>query len=291
MDGADSTGSANSAWRYSGDTVDVALLAFGYKAGLDPNALHREIEVVADIPFESERKFAARLYRDHRDRDAGRLHVAVKGAAETVLGLCETMLTAQGNEPVDRAQMEARAEHLAEDGYRVIAVAAATLEANDSDLDDLAQGFDEARLPPLTFLGLTGMIDPLRPEAKAAIETCRTAGVTVSMITGDHPATALTIARELGIAERKDELVVGRDLPDTESGDDPTFVEHVKDVHVFARVSPCKSCTSCRPCASWVTSSPSPATASTMHLPCAPPTSAWPWAPAPTWPRTPPPSS
>ncbi|MFC1463641.1 MAG: cation-translocating P-type ATPase [Candidatus Brachytrichaceae bacterium NZ_4S206] len=225
--------SEDGAWQHAGDTVDVALLALAFKAGLDPNALRRQIEIVAEIPFESERKFAARLYRD----PDGYLNVALKGAAETVLSFCRHALTARGVEPVDRAVVEAWADRLAEDGYRAIAVAGATLDETAAT-DLLAQGFDASRMPPLTFLGLVGMIDPLRPEAKAAVETCRAAGVAVAMITGDHPATALTIARELGIAERRDELVVGRDLPAVQSGEDPTFVERVKDARVFARVSP-----------------------------------------------------
>ncbi len=221
------------AWQHAGDTVDVALLALAFKAGLDPNAVRRQIEIVAEIPFESEHKFAARLYRDAN----GRLGVALKGAAETVLGFCQHALTRRGLEPIDRAAIEAQADRLAQDGYRAIAVAGAMCDG--AIAAGLAtQGLDASRIPPLTFLGLVGMIDPLRPDAKAAVETCRAAGVTVAMITGDHPATALAIARELGIAERRDELVVGNDLPAAQTGEDPAFIERIKDARVFARVSP-----------------------------------------------------
>jgi magnesium-transporting ATPase (P-type) len=96
----------------------------------------------------------------------------------------------------------------------------------------------EDDLPSLTLLGLIGMIDPLRPEAKQAVDTCRAAGVEVAMITGDHPATALAIARDLGIAQTRDDVVVGRDLPDTDSPHDPAFADQVRDKRVFARVSP-----------------------------------------------------
>jgi len=226
--------SEDGSWQRAGDTVDVALLALAFKVGLDLNGLRRGIEGVAEIPFESERKFAACLYRDRED---GRLHVALKGAAETVLGFCHHALTTRGIEPIDRVTVETWAEWLAGDGYRAIAVAGTTLD-EAAEADVLVKGFAEANLPPLVFLGLIGMIDPLRPEAKVAVETSRMAGVAVAMITGDHPATALAIARELGIAEREDELVVGRNLPTVESGEDPAFVERIKDVRVFARVSP-----------------------------------------------------
>lgn len=215
-------------WVYSGDSVDVALLALAYKAGLEPDALRRTTNFVAEIPFESERKFAAKAYQS-----AGRMHVAVKGAVETVLTFCETALTGEGASTIDRAAIETAAHHLAAEGYRVIAVARGELNGSIK-----AATFDESQLPPLTLLGLIGMIDPLRPEAKAAVDTCRQAGVGVVMITGDHPATALAIAGELGIAGSPDDLLVGRDLPQVDSGNDPTFVDRVKDAHVFARVTP-----------------------------------------------------
>ncbi|MFN3334382.1 MAG: HAD-IC family P-type ATPase, partial [Caldilinea sp.] len=97
---------------------------------------------------------------------------------------------------------------------------------------------EETLLPPLTLLGLAGLIDPLRPEVKPAVERCIQAGIQVAMITGDHPATALAIARELGIASSEQEIVTGQMLAELGSAETPAFVEKVKGARVFARVAP-----------------------------------------------------
>lgn len=217
---------AGEEWQHAGDAVDVAFLALGYKAGLDVPWLRRGTEILSSIPFESERQYAAVAYAED-----GRGRVAVKGAAERVLPFCRTMQGPRGPQPLDSEAITAAAEGLAADGYRVIAVAEGALGGAPAELD-------EDNLPPLTLLGLVGMIDPLRPEAGAAVATCRRAGVEVAMVTGDHPATALAIARELGIADGPDDLVVGRDLSAAERGDEPAFAERVRGKHVFARVTP-----------------------------------------------------
>ncbi|RIK39847.1 MAG: ATPase [Chloroflexi bacterium] len=214
-------------WRHSGDAVDVALLALAYKFGLDPKTLANAVEIDSEIPFESERKYAAKRYRSP---DSDHAIVAMKGAVETVLSFCRNGASGQHEESL--AGAEQRAEALAASGYRVLAVASG--ESTDGEDGELT----EETLPPMHFLGLVAMIDPLRPEAKEAVDTCRRAGVTVSMITGDHPATALAIARDLGIAESAEDLAVGHTLPQTESGAEPTFVRAVEGVRVFARVTP-----------------------------------------------------
>jgi magnesium-transporting ATPase (P-type) len=127
-----------------------------------------------------------------------------------------------------------QANQLAAEGYRVIAVAHGTAGGAPAS----EHGMQESDLPRLTLLGLIGMIDPLRPEAKQAVDTCRAAGVDVAMVTGDHPATALAIARDLGIARTDDDVVVGRELPETDTPHDPAFADRVRNKRVFARVSP-----------------------------------------------------
>lgn len=214
-------------WKASGDAVDVALLAFGYKAGYDPGQLQREVEILHEIPFESERQYAAVLYRED-----GQDQVAVKGAMEKILSFCTTAQTAQGVVELDPDFIEQEANRMAEEGYRVLAV------AQGETTSSTEQQLDESELPEMTLLGLVGMIDPLRPEVKTAVETCKKAGVEVAMVTGDHPATALTIARELGIAASRNDLAIGRDLPDGEQEDAPAFLDAVKRARVFARVSP-----------------------------------------------------
>ncbi len=214
-------------WNASGDAVDVALLAFGYKAGYDPDDLRRETEILHDIPFESQRQYAAVLYCEN-----GQAQVAIKGATEKILSFCQQAQTAQGVAELDAEAIEQEATRLAKEGYRVLAVARGTAHSTDQNQ------LDEADLPPLTLLGLVGMIDPLRPEVKEAVETCKRAGVEVAMVTGDHPATAMTIARELGIAESHHDLAIGRDLPDGEHEDATAFATAVRRARVFARVSP-----------------------------------------------------
>lgn len=214
------------AWQHSGDAVDVAFLALGYKAGLDVPTLRQATPALGAIPFESERQYAAVAFEQD-----GQVMVAVKGATERVLSFCDAMQGPDGPLPLTPEAITATADHLAARGYRVIAVARGRYAGHPADLD-------EHHLKGLTLLGLVGMIDPLRAEAREAVAECRAAGVQVAMVTGDHPATALAIARDLGIASEPDDVVVGRDLPHVESGAEPAFLERTRGVHVFARVTP-----------------------------------------------------
>jgi P-type Ca2+ transporter type 2C len=215
-------------WVHAGDAMDVALLAFGYKLELDPEQVRNEHPVLGEIPFESERRYAATFYRGN-----GNVAVAVKGAAERVFPLCQEMRTIGGTEPVDQERLEADAVRLAEEGYRVLAVASGTLENGLVSKDP-----SEEDLPPLTLLGLVGFIDPLRPEARDAVAACRKAGLEVMMITGDHPATAAAISRDLGIADEDSDIITGDELEGWGETDDPSYIEAVRSHHVFARVSP-----------------------------------------------------
>ena len=214
------------AWQHSGDAVDVAFLALGYKAGLDVPTLRQATPALGAIPFESERQYAAVAFEQD-----GQVMVAVKGATERVLSFCDAMQGPDGPLLLTPEAITATADHLAARGYRVIAVARGRYAGHPAALD-------EHHLKGLTLLGLVGMIDPLRAEAREAVAECRAAGVQVAMVTGDHPATALAIARDLGIASEPDDVVVGRDLPHVESGAEPAFLERTRGVHVFARVTP-----------------------------------------------------
>lgn len=215
-------------WESSGDAIDVALLALGRKLGLDPDDLRRRHETVAEIPFESDRRFAARAVRLD-----GRPVLIVKGAFETVISFCATAEKAGGPEAPDRDELGRLALGLAGEGYRVLAVATATLTPGED-----GSGLDESRLTGLNLLGFLGFIDPLRPEVKAAVDEARRAGIKVIMITGDHPATALAIARELGIAGSEADVVTGRELAETGDCCVPEFFEKLKGATVLARVSP-----------------------------------------------------
>ncbi len=214
-------------WTHSGDAMDVALLALGYKMGLDPATVRERYPAVAAIPFESERRYAATL-----NRTDGGAELIVKGAVETVLSFCTHMVTAAGLVPLDREAIQQRAQELAEEGHRVLALAAAPRPAHVPD------ALQESMLAGLALQALVGFMDPVRPEVPAAVRTAREAGIRVAMITGDHPATAFAVAHGLGIAESKDQVVTGRTLAEIGDVHVPEFYERVKRSSVFARVSP-----------------------------------------------------
>jgi Ca2+-transporting ATPase len=147
--------------------------------------------------------------------------VFTKGAPERVVEAC--------GPGVDRAAVLAEADAMAAEGLRVLAVATRTLPAVPADVSPATVEAD------LTLLGLVGLIDPPRAEAAEAVRLCRTAGIRAVMITGDHPATAVAIARKLGIAGEGDTALTGREL---DALGDEAFAEHVRHVRVYARVAP-----------------------------------------------------
>jgi magnesium-transporting ATPase (P-type) len=203
-------------WAWHGDPTDVALLTMAYKLGWrkeDTEELHPQIN---DIPFEPERQFAATFNR-HGDK----LRVHVKGAPERVLEML-----ADGQ---DKERLLVMAREMAQNGYRVLAVADGPAPA------DL--GATDAPPTPaeLTCTGLVGMIDPLRPEVREAVAEAREAGVATVMVTGDHPLTALAISRDLGLASSADEVITGADLIAATPESLPDLIARTK---VFARVAP-----------------------------------------------------
>lgn len=202
-------------WNYQGDTVDLAFLAFAYKVGVDVGFCRDACQAVAKIPYESEKKYAAVFYQE-KDKPVG----IFKGAPEVILPLCV----------IDK-DMEAEVERLTHEGYRVIAIAKGVRSSTQSE-------FHEEDYYPLSLLGIVGLIDPVRPEAKAAVAESQKAGIRVLMITGDHPETAYTIAHELGIIQAKSELITGPALEEIGTAEDAAFIETVNSRRVFARVTP-----------------------------------------------------
>ena len=180
------------------------------------------------IPFESERQYSAVLYRDN---DV--MKVALKGAMEVVLPKCQSMASLGVDQPLHKEGIEKKALELAADGYRVLVLAEGVF--NNHSPGNI---FEKLGFPPLTVLGLIGSIDPLRQEAKEAVTRCRGAGVQVSMVTGDHPATALSIAREFGIASDEGEVTTGSQL--SLVGSETVFqgLDRIRTAKVFARVTP-----------------------------------------------------
>ncbi len=207
-------------WRVKGDPTEGALIVAAAKAGLDKPELDRQYPRVNEIPFTSETKRMTTLHR----APSGAMACS-KGAPEVILDSCARQLRESGVVPLDAAGKEAIlnvARQMAGAALRVLAVAGkddATLETAEREM---------------TFLGLVGMIDPPRLEAKEAIRTCEEAGIKPVMITGDHPVTAQAVARELGLLKRG-RVVTGSQL---EAMSDAEFEREVEHIEVYARVSP-----------------------------------------------------
>ena len=205
-----------------GDPTEGALLALAAKGGVhDPAA---RLPRVAEIPFESDKKYMATFH------SAGDEVLAiVKGAPDVLVEMCGTILDASGEVGLDAGKWAALRDQMEAFGgraLRVLAVASATMPRERFG-GDLA-----AELRQLTFLGLIGIMDPPRPEARAAIADCRRAGIAVKMITGDHRVTAAAIARELGITG---EVVTGSQLDRMEPAE---LAARIGSIGVVSRVAP-----------------------------------------------------
>ena len=215
----------DSGWSHYGDAVDVAFLVMAYKAGVVKADTVKSFPELASIPYESERQFSASL-----NDVSGKQCACVKGALERLLPMCTTMASLGQDVSIEPALIEQQAHELASAGYRVIALAAGDIELSSDE------AFSEENLRELVLIGLVGIIDPLRAEAKGAVSACRQAGIEVAMITGDHPATAFAIAQELGMVERADQLVTGTELE--RALDSGTIDLITREARVFARVGP-----------------------------------------------------
>ncbi len=206
-------------WVWRGDPTDIALLSMGQKLGLNRNTALEQFPQVNQIPFEPEYQFSASYHKLNGDTK-----VFVKGAPERVLSLCDF-----SEDIKSREQHQSTAEDLARKGYRVLALAQGKV----------TEELDSTRVPSepsdLEFLGFVGMIDPLRPGARNAVAACGTSGITVSMVTGDHPITALAIARELGFAVHSEQVVTGAELIGKSEEELRDIVHHAR---VFARIAP-----------------------------------------------------
>ena len=208
----------------SGDPTEVGLLLAAMGVGLDPAVVRERIPVVAEIPFESERRYAAAV------GEVGEGHrVFVKGAPERVIEMCTRVAAGDSTVPIDPDMVREAAHELAGEGLRVLAMASGEVPAGVADADELGDPED------LVLLGMQGMLDPPREGVRDSIATCRRAGITVIMITGDHAVTARAIAGDLGIAPHDAEVLTGSDLA---TMDDDALHEAVQRVRVFARVAP-----------------------------------------------------
>ncbi|MHC1765089.1 MAG: cation-translocating P-type ATPase [Verrucomicrobiia bacterium] len=218
-------------WSVQGDPTEGALVVAARKAGLTDEVLDARFERVGEVPFSSERKLMSTVHTDAEQEE--RLLVFTKGAPDVLLVRCSHELVGESKKPLSderRAEILKSNEALAGEALRTLGVAARQLPANALQ----STGVDEALEQDLVFLGLLGMIDPPREEAKQAVARARGAGIRPIMITGDHPKTAAVIAAELGIAT-DGRAVTGAEL---EKMSDEALAQTVREVSVYARVNP-----------------------------------------------------
>lgn len=219
-------------WEYNGSSIEVAMLSLANKLGLKPLEIREKAATAGEIPFESDKKYSAKFYREDSS-----IYIAAKGAPEVIVSMCSKIKIGESVKKIDGRAVEKEAYKLGSEGYRVIAVAGGEVDAREK-----IESLEKGRLSNLTFLGLIGFMDPLRTEVKESIEKAYEAGVEVVMITGDNPGTAFAIAKELEITKSKKDVITGSEL----GGDDEEFnktgyegfLKKVKRSKVFARVSP-----------------------------------------------------
>ena len=209
-----------------GDPTEIALYDFARQRGYEKKELEKEYPRKAEIPFDSDRKCMTTF---HQWPD-GRFISITKGAIDVLLDKSANLLTAGGLKDVDIPVIEGINEKMAADGLRVLCIAMRTWDALPANM---SAGTVESGL---TVLGLTGMMDPPRDEAKEAVRLCKAAGIRPVMITGDHPITATVIAGRLGIIEDDSKaLITGRELDNLSLEE---FEERVEHIRVYARVAP-----------------------------------------------------
>jgi len=219
-------------WESQGDPTETALLVSARKAGIDAEAMRRDMPRLDEIPFDSQHQFMATLYDVGPDRPR---RVYLKGAVETLIDRCSQALDNNGMQtPLDADLIHRAVTDLAQHGLRVLAFARIDLPAGAQRLEEsqIANGLD--------FLGLQAMIDPPRPEAIAAVNASQQAGIRVKMITGDHAVTATAIAAQFNMGINRENgglptVVTGSEL---EIMSDSELIDLVQRVDVFARVSP-----------------------------------------------------
>lgn len=213
-------------WVAHGDAVDVALLVMARKQGVTRTELLSRHPQIGAVPYEPEQRYSASVHLI-----GGQPWAFVKGALETLLPMCSFMQGMEDKQAIDAPALEQQAQLLAGRGYRVLAVAAGPVTLADS------HELNKDNLHELCLLGLVGLLDPPRPEAKVAIESCRGAGIRTIMITGDHPHTAAAIATQVGLIgpeHSEQSVITGAELHS--AGDQ--LQELVQQHTVFARIEP-----------------------------------------------------
>ena len=221
-------------WIVQGDPTEGALLVAAHKAGLKRSELDTRLPRVGELPFSSERKLMTTVHVDSTANDQP--VIFAKGAPDVLLARCTHEMIGGEARPLTeerRKEILRVNDALASEAMRTLAVAAHRLRHGELSEQDATHP-DPSIENELVFAGLIGMIDPPRPEARAAVARARDAGIRPVLITGDHPLTAATIARELGIDE-EGRVMAGGEI---DKLSDDSLAEAVRDTSVFARVNP-----------------------------------------------------
>ncbi len=211
----------------TGEPTECALVNFAYKEGLPKTQLVKDAPRIGEAPFDSMRKMMSTV---HKTKDG--IVQYTKGAPDEILKLCTTYSKNGTILPLDEAARTAILDankSMASKALRVLCAAQKTYDVAPTDFSP------EALEKELTFIGLTGMIDPIRPEVKDAIVECKSAGITAIMITGDHRDTALAIAKDLGILEDESQAITGAKLDEIS---DDELDKTIGNYRVYARVQP-----------------------------------------------------
>jgi Ca2+-transporting ATPase len=219
-------------WRIDGDPTEGALLVSAKKCGLSREFVQKDIPRIDSIPFESEYQYMATLHKNPKIQNN---IIYIKGSVESIIARSSrTMLPSGDIVNLDVNRILEVSNELAQNGLRVLAFASLLVDKSKTEINhsDISEN--------LVFLGLQAMIDPPRPEAIQAIQTCHKAGITVKMITGDHELTALSIAELIGIVGKSDtkaeyQVLNGKRIAGLT---DKELIDTVKQVNVFARVAP-----------------------------------------------------
>ena len=216
-------------WKVYGNLTERALLIAGAQIGLVKEELEKETPRLATMPFDSTKKYMVTLHEFKAKENI----IYLKGAPEKVIAMSNFIKSGETHERLsqsDRQKIIRKYEVMSRKGLRMLALGYKRISVNEKNLKKMCDPCQD-----FTFVGLVGIKDPLRPEAKETIKTCQNAGIRTVMVTGDHKLTAMAIANEIGLGVKDKNILEGKDLDKISDND---LTKRVKDITVYARVSP-----------------------------------------------------
>jgi Ca2+-transporting ATPase len=225
-------------WTLVGDPTEGALIVLAEKGGLNVETMRKTYPRVGEVPFDSATKIMATFHEMAGSAGRRQIRIFVKGAPDVVMNHSNSAIGSDGigiDMTTARPILDAHNDRLASEGMRILAVAQRDIEVEVWDEFSRSGADPAALVNDLTLIALIGIVDPPRPEAKAAIAEARTAGIRVKMITGDHVKTAIAIGTELGLSTNSLVALTGTELDQLS---DDQLDECIEDVSVFARVAP-----------------------------------------------------